>query len=155
MAKETLRVLLVDDSTEDVEIVRRMLGKYVRTNIELEWARTTTEGEAMLEEKPIDLILLDYMLPGEDGLSFLQRRQGSPDLPPIIMLSAHGDERIAANAIRWGACDYFPKGGINSEILGHAIHQALEKLRTVLAGRLEFTDPDIEVQTGEGMNRHG
>jgi putative two-component system response regulator len=135
MAKETVRVLFVEDNPHDVEIVRHMLRKYDRASFNVVSAGTTKEGKDKLRKKPFDLILLDYMLPGEDGLSLLRRLQGRLDVPPIIMLTGKGDERVAAQAMRWGAYDYFPKSAITSEVLGRAIHQALEKRR--LAGQLE------------------
>jgi putative two-component system response regulator len=138
MAKEAVRVLFVEDNPQDVEIVRRMLRKYERAKFEVASAGSTKEGEEALNEKRFDLMLLDYKLPGEDGLSFLRRIHDSANLPPIIMLTARGDERVAVNAMRWGAYDYFPKSAISSEILGRAIHQALEKYR--LADQLDGTE---------------
>lgn len=135
MAKEIVRVLFVEDNPHDVEIVRRMLGKYNRADFRVVSAGTTKEGKEALRKKPFDLILLDYMLPGEDGLSFLRRLQSRNDVPPIIMLTGRGDERVAARAMQWGAYDYFPKSAITSEVLGRAIHQALEKFR--IADQLE------------------
>jgi diguanylate cyclase (GGDEF)-like protein len=78
---------------------------------------------------PFDLLLLDYSLPGEDGLSFLRRLNSDGDQPPVIMLTGWGDGRVAAEAMHSGAYDYFPKNAINSQILAHAIHQALENYR--------------------------
>jgi putative two-component system response regulator len=130
--RETVRVLFVEDNPQDVEIVRRMLRKYDRANFEIASAGSTKEGEEALKEKPFDLILLDYKLPGEDGLSFLRRLslrrlENRLDLPPVIMLTARGDERVAVKAMQGGAYDYFPKSAITSEVLGRTIHQALEK----------------------------
>jgi putative two-component system response regulator len=131
MERETVRLLLVEDNPHDVEIVRRMLGGYERVKFEVASAGSTEEGEEALNDKPFDLVLLDYKLPGEDGLGFLRRLQNSGDLPPIIMLTARGDERVAVKAMQSGAYDYFPKSAITSEVLGRAIHQALEKHRLV------------------------
>jgi putative two-component system response regulator len=141
MAKETVRVLFVEDNPQDVDIVRRMLLHYRRVNFELASAGSTKEGEEALAQKPFDLILLDYQLPGEDGLSFLQRFQGCSDMPPIIMLTARGDERVAAEAMQCGAYDYWPKNAITSDILARAIHQALEKFR--LADQLDGAEQVI------------
>jgi len=156
MARETVRVLFVEDNPQDVEIVRRMLRGYERANFEIASAGSTKEGEEALAQKPFDLILLDYQLPGEDGLGFLRRLQDSPDMPPIIMLTARGDERVAAEAMQYGAYDYWPKNAITSDILARAIHQALEKFRLAdqldgaeqviftLAGVVEAKDPTTE-----------
>ncbi len=134
MAKETIRVLLVEDNPQDVQIVRRMLDGYRRAHFEVASVGSTKECEEALREKAFDLVLLDYMLPDEDGLTFLHRLD-TTELPPIIMLTGRGDERLAVQALQWGALDYFPKSFITSEVLGRAIHQVLEKSR--LADQLE------------------
>src|SRR6266545_3526776 len=127
MTKKIVRVLLVEDNDHDAEIVRRMLGKYAAVAYELDRARSTSECLERLGERKFDLLLLDYSLPGEDGVSFLRRLNGAADLPPVIMLTGWGDGRVATEAMQSGAYDYFPKNSINSQILAHAIHQALEK----------------------------
>jgi putative two-component system response regulator len=156
MERETVRLLLVEDNPQDVEIVRRMLRKYERAKFEIASAGSAEEGEEALKDKPFDLILLDYRLPDEDGLGFLQRLQSSVDVPPMIMLTGRGDERVAVEAMQWGAYDYFPKSAITSEVLGRAIHQALEKYRLAdqlngaeqviftLAAAVEAKDPATE-----------
>jgi putative two-component system response regulator len=141
MAKETVRVLLVEDNPQDDVIVRRMLSKYKRAYFEVDSAGSTKEGETALNISPFDLVLLDNNLPGEDGLSFLHRIKGKADPPPVIMLTGVGDERLATEAMQAGAYDYFPKSSITSEILGQAIHQALEKFR--LADQLEGAEQVI------------
>lgn len=127
MTKKTVRVLLVEDNDHDAEIVRRMLSKYAAVAYELSRVRSTSECLESLREGKFDLLLLDYSLPGEDGVSFLRRLNGAAELPPVIMLTGWGDGRVAAEAMQSGAYDYFPKNSINSQILAHAIHQALEK----------------------------
>jgi putative two-component system response regulator len=141
MERETVRVLFVEDNPQDVEIVRHMLDRYTRAKFELASASSAEEGEGALRDKPFDLILLDYKLPGEDGLSFLRRLSKSVDLPPIIMLTGRGDERVAVKAVQWGAYDYFPKSAITSEVLGRTIHQALEKCQ--LADQLDGAEQVI------------
>lgn len=148
MVTNTVRVLLVEDNDHDAEIVKRILRKYESASFELDWVRSTTECVDRLSSDSFDLVLLDYSLPDEDGLSFLRRLTGATDMPPVIMLTGWGDGRIAAEAMRIGAYDYFPKNSIDSETLAHAIHSALERyysrrneqrLRDDLA-RLSVTD---------------
>lgn len=131
MAKKTIRVLLIEDNDHDAEIVRRMLSKYTAAAYKLERVRSTSEGLEKLVAGAFDLLLLDYSLPGEDGISFLRRLNGTAELPPVIMLTGWGDGRVAAEAMHSGAADYFPKSSINSQVLAHAIHQALEKHRWI------------------------
>lgn len=124
------RVLLVEDNDHDAEIVQRMLGKYAALDFELERVLSTAECQSRLRDTTFDLVLLDYSLPGEDGVAFLQRVNGELVLPPVIMLTGWGDGRVAAEAMQNGACDYFPKNSINSDILVHAIHKAIVKFRS-------------------------
>jgi putative two-component system response regulator len=138
MAKEKIRLLMIDDNPMDVEIVRNMLRQYPRANFELEYLHSTEKALLALSEQAFDLVLLDHNLPGEDGLGFLKRLSGKSNVPPIIMLTGGGDERLAAEAMRNGAYDYFPKKSINSVVLARAIHQALEKFH--LDQQLESTE---------------
>jgi len=127
MSAQTVRVLLVEDNDHDAEIVGRMLGKYTAVKFQLERVRSTNECLESLGQERFDLLLLDYNLPGEDGVTFLRRLNGATDTPPVIMLTGWGDGRVATEAMHNGAYDYFPKSAINSQVLAHAIHQALEK----------------------------
>src|SRR5438309_9971726 len=106
MAKETIRLLMIDDNPMDVEIVRVMLRQYPRPNFELQYMHSTEDALPALTEQSFDLLLLDYNLPGEDGLTFLKRISDKSNVPPIIMLTGDGDERLAAEAMRNGAYDY-------------------------------------------------
>jgi diguanylate cyclase (GGDEF)-like protein len=127
MATKNVRVLLVEDNDHDAEIVRRMLGKYSAVKFVLDRVRSTGECLAALARERYELLLLDYGLPGEDGISFLRRLNSTAETPPVIMLTGWGDGRVAAEAMHSGAYDYFPKNAISSQVLAHAIHQALEK----------------------------
>jgi DNA-binding NtrC family response regulator len=127
MEAKTLKLLMIEDNPIDVEIVRTMLRQYGRVNFALESLHSTEEALTRLLSEHFDLVLLDYNLPGEDGLTFLHRLERTGNMPPVIMLTGDGDERLAADAVRSGAYDYFPKRSINSTVLARAIHQALEK----------------------------
>lgn len=99
------RILLVDDDSE----LRVSIAGYLATHgYAVEEARDAVQLEHILANTVIDLIVLDVMLPGEDGLSIC-RRLSSEGAIPIIMLSAMGDETDRVVGLEIGADDYLPK----------------------------------------------
>ena len=117
---EPTRVLLVEGSREVARIARHMLQAYRDVKFVVTPVTSTERCLHLLSQGTFDLILLDYNLPGEDGIDALLRLNRRADLPPVIMLVPEGHDAIGTEAMRAGAHDYFPKG------LGHAIHQTLD-----------------------------
>jgi two-component system phosphate regulon response regulator OmpR len=100
------RILVVDDDARLRELLNRYLGEQgyaVRTA-----ADATEMGRALARER-CDLIILDLMLPGEDGLSICRRLRGQGEQMPIIMLTAKGDDVDRIVGLEIGADDYLPK----------------------------------------------
>jgi putative two-component system response regulator len=126
---ETIRVLLVEDSPEDVVIVRRVLARYQLAQFETTLVGSTSECLAEIAAHRPDVVLLDNGLPGEDGLSFLRRLSRLVGFPPVVMLTGQGDPKMAVEAIRAGAQDYYPKEALSSDMLGRVVHQAVERFR--------------------------
>lgn len=105
MDKVSGNILVVDDDDK----LRALLIRYLSE----EGFRVSgvTDGESMdsfLDRNTVDLMVLDLMLPGEDGLSIARRLRGSLDIP-IIILSARGDEVDRIVGLEVGADDYLPK----------------------------------------------
>jgi len=128
LTRNTLRVLVVEDNPGDVGLVRAALEDST-ISFEIDNVTSPKSCRHALESERYDIILLDYSLPGENGLDFLRSISGKKHVPPIIMLTGQGDELIAKDAIRAGASDYCAKGRINSTTLTRAILEALEKAR--------------------------
>lgn len=98
-------VLVVDDDPS----LRKLLKKYLDENGY--HTSTVEDGVALdkwLSDRPVDLIILDLMLPGEDGLSIARRLRVSSQIP-VIMLTARGDELDAIIGLEMGADDYLAK----------------------------------------------
>jgi len=137
------RILVVDDD----EGLRELLVRYLSDNGYDVTA--VAEGNAMrhhLATHPIDLILLDVMLPGEDGLT-LARSISTEGSPAIIMLSARGEEVDRIVGLEVGADDYLPKPFSHRELLAR-MAAVLRRRRTPAApGRFRHFGPfevDIE-----------
>lgn len=103
------RILVIDDDPAFREMVRTALIDAF-PEIDIDEARDGYIGEKRLRKNKYDMILLDYKLPfGMNGLRFLER---SADLrldTPLIMITAEGNEHVAATAFRLGATDYLVK----------------------------------------------
>ncbi len=99
------RILMVDDDPGIRDVVSDFLGRH---GYQVETAADAREMDQVMARGPIDLIVLDIMMPGEDGLSVC-RRLGGGDGPPIIMLSAMGEDTDRIIGLELGADDYLAK----------------------------------------------
>lgn len=125
-----MRVLILDDSADDREIINRTL-KRLEVFENLSVAEAASEGEAFAEidRAMPDCLLLDNALPGRNGLEMLNEiHLWHPSLP-VVMITGSGDERVAVEALKRGADDYIPKADLNSDALVAAIEQAVAKKR--------------------------
>ncbi len=119
-------VLIVDDDAE----IRTLLGTYLAKN----GYRTTVaaDGTAMwkaLERGTVDLIVLDLMLPGEDGLTLCRKLRAESDTP-VIMLTARGEETDRIVGLEMGADDYLAKPFSPRELLAR-IKSVLRRYRSL------------------------
>jgi DNA-binding NtrC family response regulator len=98
------KILIVDDEEAARYGMRRALKNYAVT----EAASVEAARQQVAAARP-DLLLLDINLPGTNGLDYLRELAAQPDAPPVVMLTAHGNERTAVEAIKAGAYDYLAK----------------------------------------------
>ena len=106
MAELQTRILVVDDDQRLRELLVRYLGEQGFET------RAVPEAAAMdrqLARERYDLVVLDLMLPGEDGLAICRRLHAQNDAPAVIMLTAKGDEVDRIVGLEMGADDYLPK----------------------------------------------
>jgi two-component system OmpR family response regulator len=100
------RILMVDDDPGIRDVVSDFLGRH---GYKVETAGDAAEMERVLERGAVDLIVLDVMLPGEDGLAICRRITASEAAPPVIMLSAMGEDTDRIVGLELGADDYLAK----------------------------------------------
>ena len=104
--KTRYKVLIVDDDAR----LRDLLSRYL---LEQDFSvKTVPDASAMdraLHREHFDLMVLDLMLPGEDGLAICRRLSSTSDGPPIIMLSAMGEDTDRIVGLELGADDYLSK----------------------------------------------
>lgn len=131
-----MKVIIVDDSREYMTLVRRMLASAL-PEIEV------TEYDPEQDGKPgpdfdwslYDVLLLDYQIgPSETGLDWLREFGSAPGFPPAVLMTAVGDEYVAASAIKLGAHDFIKKSDVTSATLQRVVLEAgkTRKLRAAL-----------------------
>jgi two-component system, OmpR family, phosphate regulon response regulator OmpR len=106
MSESKTKILVVDDDARLRDLLNRYLGEQgysVRT------VPSATDMNRQLARERYDLMILDLMLPGEDGLSICRRLRGGNENMPIIMLTAKGDDVDRIVGLEVGADDYLPK----------------------------------------------
>jgi two-component system, OmpR family, phosphate regulon response regulator OmpR len=123
MAEQKYKILVVDDDLRLRDLLQRYLGEQGFA------VATVSDAAGMdraLARERFDLIVLDLMLPGEDGLAICRRLRGTRNTIPIIMLTAKGDEVERIVGLEMGADDYLPKP-FNPRELVARIHAVLRR----------------------------
>src|SRR5437762_11105882 len=108
-----MRILVVDDDSRIRDVLRRQLS-YEGYQVEL--AGDSREAFARVADNPPDLVVLDWMLPGMDGLEICRRLRQVDDMP-IIMLTAKGTLDDKVDGLDAGADDYLVKPFQPEELL--------------------------------------
>lgn len=117
------RILVIDDDARIRELLRRYLSQ---EGFEVLLAEDGKALNRVLARETVDLIVLDLMLPGEDGLSICRRLRSLNDLTPIIMLTAKVEDVDRIVGLEVGADDYLPKPFNPRELLAR-IHAVLRR----------------------------
>lgn len=103
MSETPAHILVVDDDSGIREVLCDYLGQH---GYQAQGAASAAEMDRALASHGIDLIVLDLMMPGEDGLSVVRRLSGTP---PVVMLSAMGEDTDRIIGLELGAADYLAK----------------------------------------------
>jgi two-component system phosphate regulon response regulator OmpR len=108
------RLIVLDDELE----IRNMLERYLVTQgFQVRTVKNSMQLESQLERQPYDLLVLDVMLDGENGLSVCRRLRSGGQTIPILMLTARGDPVDKVLGLETGADDYLAKPFVPSELV--------------------------------------
>lgn len=121
--KNLSKILVVDDDPRLRDLLRRYLGEQ---GFNVYVAENAASMNKLWVRENFDLVVLDLMLPGEDGLSICRRMRGSNDHTPIIMLTAKGEDIDRIVGLEMGADDYLSKP-FNPRELVARIHAVLRR----------------------------
>jgi DNA-binding NtrC family response regulator len=149
---EPVRVLVVDDDAAVRYTLREILAS---EGLAVEEAADGAEALARWEAHPAPLVVTDLRMPGMDGMELLRRLVARTPAPRVVVITAHGSERQAVEAMKAGAADYFKKPFENEELLA-VVRRTLEAVRLAhenerLAG--ELTLARTMVFASEAMRR--
>jgi DNA-binding NarL/FixJ family response regulator len=134
MTTENLHVLMIDDDAVDRQSIRRMLQRHQPT-WQLTLCENSESGLAALQHGRFDVVLLDYLLPGETGLDVIIKLTSQGHRIPVIALSGHADQGTAINLMRHGAADYLIKDSLQAERLITTIDTVIINDRMAYASR--------------------
>lgn len=131
------QILIVDDDKDIRDLLTRFLSKH---GLQVRAAGDGVAMMAALEEQPAHLIVLDLMMPGEDGLSLTRRLRGNGNQTPIIMLTAMGEDADRIVGLEMGADDYLPKPFNPRELLAR-IKAVLRRTQEIAASPTDTQTP--------------
>ena len=152
-AAKALRILYVED---DDGLARLMQKRMSRLGFVVDIVRTGEEALALHRSQKYHAILLDYTLPTMNGLDILRALAPVDGEPPVIMLTAGGNEQLAVEALQLGAEDYIIKD-VNQtylDLLPHVLNAAIIKLNlrkqnTSQRDELQFYVTELETRNAE------
>jgi PAS domain S-box-containing protein len=146
-SEKRLKILLVEDSDSDAQLLREMLMISGRNDLYISAAKSLRETIDHLKNNYVDAMLLDLTLPDSAGLETIQRlRQANPDIP-IVVLTGVDDENTGVEAVRTGVQDYLVKGRADGTLIIRDIRYAIE--RKVAEQELRRARDELEMRVRE------
>ena len=125
MGIENNSILLVEDEIAHAELIQRAFERH-SSNFELSVASTIADAKALVDKNSFSMILTDWRLPDGEGTELIGLKQGISNIPVVVMTS-HGNERVAVDAIKAGALDYVVKSETALADMAHTIERALRE----------------------------
>ncbi len=151
MSQEAIHVLLVEDNPDHAELIQRVL-KRQQSVASVTAVTRGTEGLQMLSENSYSVVLLDYSLPGMDGLMVLKeiRRRGCQ--LPVVMVTSQGVERVAVEAMQEGASDYLIKAAGYLTTLPTMLSKVLKQHELQMENLRLLEKTRVRAQEQEALN---
>ena len=132
------RILIVDDEAFNLDLLEQELTD---RGYAVERARDGAEAVRKVESARPDLMLLDYMMPGMNGLDVLEAIRDAESDVPVVMMTAHGSIEVAVQAMKLGAYDFILKP-FEPDHVALAIQKALEHSRLLRGAALVAEERD-------------
>jgi phosphoserine phosphatase RsbU/P len=135
-----IRVLLVEDNKDFANLVQLFLKRQTEAQFEVHWAPNGTEAMRAVTSGPTaDIILMDYFLPGKNGLEVTSEIRQMGFTTPVVFLTVNKDFDLAVEVLKLGVEDYLVKEEISTPVLPKTILSVIERQ----ALRKELTELEI------------
>ncbi len=108
-------VLVVDDSPVDRRLAASLLEK--RGGVQIVYAEDGQAAATAIDQSPPDLVLTDMQMPNMNGLELVEHIRKRHPLVPVILMTAHGSEELAIQALQKGAASYVPKRNLADDLV--------------------------------------
>jgi len=144
--EQHIRILLVEDNKDFAKLVEVFLRKHDPERFEIVWKENGIEALAELDRDTLfDVVLMDYFLPGQNGLEITRTMQDRNITIPVIFLTVNKDFDLAVELMKIGVEDYLVKEEISTPVLPKTILNVIErgKLRDQLTS-LEISQKRLE-----------
>ena len=126
----TITILLVEDNKDFAKLVQVYLQRYDAERFEVTWKENRDDAMAFLRDTPVvDVVLMDYFLPGKTGLEIAREIATAYERIPIVFLTVNRDFNLALEVMKVGAAEYLVKDEISSPVLPRTILSVIEKAR--------------------------
>lgn len=123
-----INILLVEDNKDFAKLVQVYLQRFDPERFAVTWKENHEDAMAHLRDTPgVDLVLMDYFLPGKTGLEIAREIATAFEQIPIVFLTVNRDFNLALEAMKLGAAEYLVKDEISSPVLPRTILSVIEK----------------------------
>lgn len=148
MASQVINVLFVEDNVETVKLVEAYLQRFEGAEFRLIWKDGGASAiEELKRNKDIDIILMDYFLPGRNGLEVMRELTEKNITVPVVFLTVNRDMNLAVEVMKLGAEDYLIKDDIMSPVFPQTILGVVGKRRL----KKEVSELEIKKRRLEAM----
>jgi DNA-binding NtrC family response regulator len=125
-----IQILFIDDDPGYMAVAQHLLSKYQARRFLITWKQDARSGIAYLAQKPqLDLLVLDYFLPDQNGLELVRQIRDAQFEIPIIFLTSNRDFRLAIEVMKYGVEDYLVKDDAVDSVLPRTIINILERVK--------------------------
>ena len=125
-----IHILLVEDNKDFAKLVQVYLQRFEKDKFEVVWKENHADAIAELESNTkFDIVLMDYFLPGKNGMEITKEMMEKKIAIPIVFLTVNKDFELALDVMKLGVADYLVKEEIASPVLPRTVLSVIEQYR--------------------------